>query len=267
MIDSKFFCLTLDLENDWYFDSPGYDHLTLDYIDNFIRLIQELNVPITTFVVGKTLEKHPEVVQRLTEELDAEFHLHSYQHDMSKNYNFRKELRRGKRAFKNQFGFEPWGYRAPQGNIEPEELRTLESEGFRFDSSVFPSYRPGKYNHLSEPMEPYYPNEDGSLLEIPIGAFPGIRIPTGHSYFKLLGAPLNWFLSYSPLPKVLVYNVHLHDLYRTASHDNLSPHRQFIFKRNIDESVNILKNNVSKILERDYQPTKISTIYERADYK
>lgn len=33
MSDDKQFCLILDLENDWYFDEPGYNHLILVYLD------------------------------------------------------------------------------------------------------------------------------------------------------------------------------------------------------------------------------------------
>lgn len=261
-IGDKLFCLTLDLENDWYFDEPGYDHLTFDYIDEFIDLINGLDVPLSVFVVGRTLERYPETIDQLSERLDCEFHLHSYQHDTSKQYDFGQEVLRGKAAFRNHFGTDPIGYRAPQGNITLEEVGLLEELGFEFDSSVFPSYRPGVYNNLSEPLMPYTPGGAVSMLEIPPGAFPTVRVPTSHSYFKLIGRPLSSLLSVSSLPDVLVYNVHLQDLYKTASHDQLSVPKKWIMKRNLDNSKRIFRKNISTLLSRGYQPVTMTDVYD-----
>ena len=172
MNDERIACLTLDLENDWYFNEPGYDHLTFEYIDDFITLIDNLNIPVTFFVVGKTIERFPKIIKKFDEALDCEFHLHSYQHDTSKSYDFRTEVQDGKDAFEAHFGYEPDGYRAPQGKIYPEEFAILEEEGFTFDSSIFPSYRPGVYSNLDKPLAPYRPRGTEELIEVPIGATP-----------------------------------------------------------------------------------------------
>lgn len=259
MSDDTRFCLTLDLENDWYFDEPGYDHLIFNHIDEFIGTIQNLDVPLSIFAVGKTIEKYPEHVNRLARELDCEFHLHSYQHDTEKRYDFRNEVQRGKAAFKNHFGHTPIGYRAPQGNIKPGEIEILEEEGFVFDSSIFPSYRPGVYSNLDSPLKPYYP-KDTSLLEIPLGVIRGIRVPVSQSYFKLFGRPLSFLLSTAPLSTPLIYNIHMHDFYHTASHENLNRVKKAVHNRNIENSTNILKSNIKKIKQRGFEPVLISEL-------
>jgi peptidoglycan/xylan/chitin deacetylase (PgdA/CDA1 family) len=257
----KQFALTLDLENDWYFDDPGYDHLTFEYIEEFIDLIERLSVPLTVFVVGTTLEDHPEAVDRLATELDAEFHLHSYRHEPTRN-PFREELRRGKAAFNDHFGHDPVGYREPYGGIDPEQFPVLADEGFAFDSSVFPSYRPGVYNNLDVPLEPYVP--DGvDLLEIPLGVFRGLRIPLSQNYLKLFGRPLVELLSVAPLPRTVVYNIHLQDLFRTASHGKLPRIKRRIINRNLDESVNILEASVERIRSKGYEPVTLTDIHDR----
>lgn len=258
----KQFALTLDLENDWYIDEPGYDHLTFEYIEDFIRLIDELSVPLSVFVVGKTLEKHPDSVDRLASDLDAEFHLHSYRHEPSTN-TFREELQLGKEAFRDHFGADPVGYREPYGAIAPEQFPVLADEGFAFDSSVFPSYRPGVYNNLNTPLEPYTPKEAPELLEIPLGVFRGARIPLSQNYLKLFGKPLVRLLSVAPLSNTLVYNVHLQDLYRTESHGKLSGVKQHIINRNLDKSAEILEESVDRIRSRGYEPTTVSEINSR----
>lgn len=260
--EEKSLCLTLDLENDWYFDEPGYDHLTFEYLDAFIDLIDGLDIPLSVFVVGQTLEQYPAEIDHLSDRLNCDFHLHSYQHDTSKNYDFRDEVTKGKKAFRDHFGRDPTGYRAPQGNITQHELSILEELGFEFDSSIFPSYRPGVYNNLSAPLTPYTPSGAASLLEIPPGAFSGIRIPTSHSYFKLIGRSLSSYLAVSPLPEIVVYSIHLQDLFKTASHDNLPVPKRWIMKRNLNNAERMLQKNISTLLSRGYQPRTMTDIYE-----
>ncbi|MDG5819739.1 polysaccharide deacetylase family protein [Natronococcus sp. A-GB7] len=260
--DDRLACLTIDLEDDWYFDDPRYDHLTLEYLDDFVELIDGLGVPLTAFVVGKTLEAYPEKVEQLRSALGTEFHLHTYQHDVSNEFDFEEEVRRGMRAYRNHFGTDPVGYRAQQGNIDPDGFRVLERLGFKFDSSVFPSYRPGVYNNLTAPTEPYTPSTASSLLEIPLGVHRGIRIPVSQSYFKLFGRPLSSYLGVSPLPNVVVYNVHLQDLYRTASHDKLAAPKRWIMKRNLERSTAILERNLSTLVSRGYELTTMNGIYD-----
>ena len=263
MTDGKQLCLTLDLENDWYFEEPGYDHLTLEHLDRFIRLIQRIDVPLSVFVVGKTLERYPEAIDRLTDELDCEFHLHSYRHETDGSHDFRTELRLGKEVFINHFGRKPVGYRAPYGDIDPSHFRVLAEEGFVFDSSIFPSYRPGVYNNLTAPTEPYVPAGHSAPLEIPIGVFRGLRIPLSQNYLKLFGTPLLRLLSVTPLPNTLVYNVHLQDLYRTDSHDKLSGVKKHIIKRNLSNSETVLEESIARLRSRGYVPTTMTAIAAR----
>ncbi|MDG5761559.1 polysaccharide deacetylase family protein [Natronococcus sp. A-GB1] len=255
-------CLTLDLENDWYFDDPEYDHLTFEYIDDYIAQMNRLDVPVTFFVVGKTIERYPEVIDKLDTKLDSEFHLHSYQHDTSKSYDFRTEIRKGKEAFESHFGYEPDGYRAPQGNIDPAEFAILEAEGFDFDSSIFPSFRPGIYSNLDKPLAPYCPEGTDDLVEVPIAATPGTRIPVCQSYLKLLGRPYLSYLKYAPLPDPLVFNTHLQDFYETDSHDRLDQPKQSIMKRNLDGSLELFGEAVRRIRCRGYEFGTMTDVIE-----
>lgn len=262
---SQVACLTLDLENDWYFDEPGYDHLTFEYVDEYVDLVCSLDVPVSFFVVGRTIERFPSVIDRLWTDLDCEFHLHSYQHDTSKSYDFRTEIQRGKAAFENHFGADPIGYRAPQGNIEPHEFEILEDEGFAFDSSIFPSYRPGVYNNVRAPLTPYRPARTRDLLEIPIGATPWTRIPIALSYLKLLGTPFATYLEYASLPSTVVCNTHLHDVYRTDSHDRLPRVKRAIYGRNMSRSVALLRWMVETLRSKGYEFVKMTDVYARAE--
>lgn len=259
MTDRRLLCLTLDLENDWYIDDPQLDHLTLDHLEDFIKLMGRVDVPLSVFVVGETLERYPEAVERLGNALDCEFHLHSYGHHVPPEPDFETDLERGMAVFEDHFGDSPTGYRAPKGAITEKELRTLDEYGFVFDSSVFPSYRPGVYNNLRAPLVPYRPDRT-NLVEVPLGVFRGVRVPTAHSYLKAGGRPLCWSLKVAPLSPVLVYNVHLQDLYRTDSHEALPRAKRWFMKRNLDRSEALLEQNLVQLQSRGYHPVHISEV-------
>lgn len=256
-------CITLDLENDWQFDEPGFDHLTFEYLDEYIAVISDLNIPISIFVVGKTLERYPDAVERLRSNLDVEFHLHSYHHDMSKSVDFEADLSRGIDAFESFFGTTPNGYRAPQGNIESDELAVLDARGFDFDSSIFPSYRPGLFNNLDAPLHPYRLDGLSHLVEIPFAAVPRLRIPVAQSYLKLLGEPFLRYVKWADLPEILVFDSHLQDFFETASHDNLEAPLRWIHKRNLDRSIDIFREMVQHLRTAGYTFTKMSAVHDR----
>lgn len=102
----KVACITLDLEEDWRIPADDANP-TFEYVDDYINMIEKLEIPISIFVVGRTLGRYPERIERFQIALDAEFHLHSFQHDISKNSPFDKEIRKGCDAFQSFFGRDP----------------------------------------------------------------------------------------------------------------------------------------------------------------
>lgn len=258
--DDKTACITLDLENNWNFESPNLRYLVLDHLDEYVELIQSLDVPVTVFVVGQLLEERPDAVWHLDAELDVEFHLHSYSHDMNGAADIEREIRDGIEAFETVFGRKPDGYRAPRFILNDGDLAALAEAGFSFDSSVCPSYRPDVYNNLGEPMEPYFPEEAPSLLEIPISVHPRFRVPFTQSYLRLLRGPYLALVRRLGLPDPLVFDSHLHDFFHTRSHEHLEGVRKFLFTYNIDNSKDIFREFVTLLRERGYQFQHLSTL-------
>lgn len=254
-------CITLDLEEDWSIPNSPRANPTFGYLDQYIAMIEELDVPLTVFVVGETLERHPAVIDRLDAELNVEFHLHSYQHDMSKSYDFADEIRSAKRAYQSHFDVDPIGYRAPQGNITPEELEHLETADFKFDSSVFPSYRPGVYNNLRAPLMPYRPSVTEHLIEIPFAAAPYLRIPIAMNYLKLLGNPYMSVLRRIPLPDVLVFDSHLQDYWLTDFHRHLPKPKRSLMTRNINRATDMFRDFVEFLRSDGFEFDLVSSVY------
>lgn len=263
MVDgNRFAAITLDLEEDWSIPQGPGRNPTFDYLDDYVDMVDALDIPLSVFPVGQTIERHPEVVQRLRAELPTEFHLHSYQHDMSKSYDFDEEIHAGIEAYEEFFGSPPIGYRAPQGNITPSELIKLERAGFEFDASIFPSYRPGVYNNLRVPLTPYFPEVTENLLEIPFAAVPKLRIPIAQNYLKLLGDPYVLLLKNVQLPEILVFDSHLQDFWRTEFHDYLPQPKRTLMTRNIDRAPEIFSDFVEFLRSVGYDFVHVSNIHE-----
>ena len=253
-------CVTLDLEDNWKFESADLRYLVFDHVDEYAELIRSLDLPLTVFVVGEVLEDRPDVVRRLDAELDVEFHLHSYSHDMDGAVDTEREIRDGVRAFRSVLGRDPRGYRAPRFIVDGGDLAALSEAGFEFDSSVCPSYRPGVYNNLDAPTEPYYPEAAPDLLELPISVHPRLRIPFEQSYLRLLRGPYLALLRRSDLPDPLIFNSHLHDYFHTAAHDELEGARRFLFTHNLDSSIDVFARFVALLRERGYRFEKLGDV-------
>jgi peptidoglycan/xylan/chitin deacetylase (PgdA/CDA1 family) len=245
-------CITLDLENNWDFESDDLRYLVFDHLDEYIELIQSVDVPVTVFVVGEVCEDRPDVIRRLDSELDVEFQLHSYSHDMTGEADIEREIRAGVSAFEAVRGHRPRGYRAPRFIVDDGDLRALADAGFTFDSSICPSYRPGVYNNLDAPQEPHTPSEAPGLLEFPIGVHPQLKIPISQSYLRLLGSPYLQALRYTSLPDPLVVDSHLHDFFETDAHAQLSGLRKLLFTTNIDSSTHLFRRLVGVLREQGY---------------
>lgn len=253
-------CVTLDLEDNWKFESDDLRYLVFDHLDEYVELIRSLDLPLTVFVVGEVLEDRPGVVRRLDAELDVEFHLHSYSHDMDGAVDIGREISDGIRAFRSVLGREPRGYRAPRFIVDGSDLAALSEAGFAFDSSVCPSYRPGVYNNLDAPTEPYYPASAPDLLELPVSVHPRLRVPFTQSYLRLLRRPYLALLRRTDLPDPLIFDSHLHDYFHTAAHDELEGMRRFLFTHNLDDSIDLFARFVALLRERGYRFEKLGDV-------
>jgi peptidoglycan/xylan/chitin deacetylase (PgdA/CDA1 family) len=255
-------CITLDLENNWNFENSDLKYATFDYLEDYIDLLHSQDLPLSVFVVGKTIEERPDAIKRLRKRLDVEFHLHSYSHDLSGEADLEREVRLGTESFESHFGRQPEGYRSTQGRIDSSGFRVLESAGFLFDSSVFPSYRPGVYNNLGAPVEPFSAAGTDRLLEIPVGVVPRLRIPLSQGYLKAIGRCLPTLIQYVKLPDVVVFNTHLQDFYHTRAHERLGQPRRFFYGRNMDRAERMFEQVVETLRQRDYSFVKMTDVYD-----
>jgi peptidoglycan/xylan/chitin deacetylase (PgdA/CDA1 family) len=157
-----------------------------------LRLLAQHNVRATFFVLGEIAGYYPDLVKEVAD-AGHEIACHGLIHvDMTVlgPQRFEEQLDQAAEQLRQLTGRRPVGYRAPNLVYAAWATAILERQGFLYDASVCPS-RPigGKYQGWAKaPMSPYHPSYDdvaqpgeARLLELPLPAFPGIRLAAGSS--------------------------------------------------------------------------------------
>lgn len=106
--------------------NPVYTPMILD-------VLRKRNVRATFFLVGKHVEKYPEVARRIVQE-GHEVGSHSYLHrDLvpSTRNMVLSELERAEKAFYNVHGFKPGLFRPPRGLYSEAVRRLIEQRGYQ----------------------------------------------------------------------------------------------------------------------------------------
>ena len=254
-------CFTLDFELDYGGRVKAFDtlkerqgHLHLK------KILEQHGAPLSAFVQTSVLKSFPEskdVLKLLADEVHSHSHSHASNHFQSK-----EELERSLSILESTFSQKAYGYRAPYGKLYPNDLDLIQSLGYAFDSSVFPSIRPGKFNNLSSPIEPWY--WDNGLLELPFGVLPYARLILGISYLKLLGPNFyQMLMKLTGLPRVLMFYGHMHDFFPTSAVQTFSPALKFAFGRNGHRPMEITDTFLGNLKERGYTFLTVNELVEK----
>ena len=208
--DKKYACITLDFEED-YGDRVKEFNIyndSFEKLEELKSLYDSLKVPVSAFITTNILDQNQNMTE-LIKWLADDYHCHSHSHN-TQSFDSKNEIATCFAKFKEHFGYEPLGYRAPKGIIYPGDIELITDTGFLFSSSLFPSIRVGTFNNLKSPQIPFY--HDTGLLEIPFAVVNKIRLIVSLSYQKLLGSTLSQALYKTfGLPNIVVYDSHLHD--------------------------------------------------------
>ena len=156
-----------------------------------LDLLDQRNIKATFFIVGWIAERHQELVRKISDQ-GHEIGCHSYWHrkvyDLTPD-DFREDTYRSKSLLEDITGKPVYGYRAPSYSITNKSLWAfdiLADLGFKYDSSIFPTY----HDNYGIPDAPRfeYDLEDQGITEYPISTVKvmGRNLPiSGGGYFRL----------------------------------------------------------------------------------
>lgn len=161
--------------------------------ERILDLLAQHDVRATFFVLGWVAERFPQLVRRIDaagHELACHSHWHRLVYDLTPE-EFRQDLQRAKAAIEDAAGQRVTAFRAPSFSITRRSLWALEilvEEGFRVDSSIFPTAHdrygiPGAQRDIHTLSTPA-----GPIAEFPmtVANFGRVAVPVGGGgYFRL----------------------------------------------------------------------------------
>lgn len=121
-----------------------------------------------TFFCTVNFAKHaPELIREIAAQ-GHEIASHGYYHSSFEV----ADLKRSREALEQLTGCRVEGFR--MARMMPVDEREVAQAGYRYNSSLNPTFLPGRYNHLDQPRTCFY-KED--VLQIPASVTPWLRIP------------------------------------------------------------------------------------------
>lgn len=184
--------------------------------ERFGELMARHGLTGTAFVIGESLTGSgpgaggARAAVRALSEAGHEIANHTFSHDYRLTTRARAEIdaeiQRGAKAIARAVGHRPVGFRAPGYNVDAPIFESLTAQGYRYDSSLFPSAlyygaratiigalrvvgrrsrsMPGRPEQLLAPLHPYRPRSKqfwreggGPLVELPVAVVPRTGIP------------------------------------------------------------------------------------------
>ena len=260
-------CITLDVEAD-FGDPEGRIRLFEDeaLLSQYARLIDRTGAKVTAFLVTSLLDRYGDCCQRLGELIPVEFEIHSHAHDLRDPCS-RADIEAAMGAFRGFAGRDPIGYRAPVGKLTREGLDTLLDFGFRYDSSIYPSLRPGKWGHnnLHLSVAPFRITRGAkSIIEVPFATLSGVRLDFSLSYVKLLGwRAYELLMKAFPLPDHIAVLTHPYDYYVHRLPYDIGGYEGRLIRRNAGAAFELLERMLRFLRTRGYEFAFLS---ELCDY-
>ena len=228
MNDNTVNILTIDVE-DWYHVCDVEEHVPMstwserEYrvranLETILEYLVKYNAKATFFVLSYIAKRDPSIL-KLIKAAGCEIACHGHNHRMvlqSHPDEFREDIKYSKHLLEDMSGQEVCGYRSPEWSLRRETFwafNILVEEGFKYDSSVFPSpfiISPRKTNAdmynssdlrredldiLHECKQPYKITcNAGYIKEFPVTTFP----------LGMLDVPFMGGLYLRALPKSLI---------------------------------------------------------------
>jgi hypothetical protein len=172
--------LTFDVEE---FDIPlEYGHRisleeqienTTTGLQKIQELLSENQIRCTFFTTAAYAQQKPALIKKVSEIHEIASHGYSHSSFSVRDLSLSKEILEAI-IDKPLYGFR-------MARLAPVDNSEIEKAGYAYNSSLNPTWIPGRYNYLSQPRLPFF---SGSLLNIPISVTPFFRIPLFWLSFK-----------------------------------------------------------------------------------
>lgn len=198
--------LTFDVEE---FDIPLEYQCNIDMakqmetgklgLDAIMHLLDRKDLSCTLFTTANFAQQYPGDIKRLATQ--HEIASHTFYHHSFKN----EDLATSKITLENICGKPITGLRMPR--MRAVEIQAVKAAGYHYDSSINPTWLPGRYNYTHLPRVAYTEN---GVLRLPASVSPNLRIPLFWLAFKNFPYQLFRMLAVQTLKKDGYINLYFH---------------------------------------------------------
>ena len=165
-----------------------------------LDILKKHQIKATFFSTVVFAKEVPDLIKRIIDE-GHELASHTYYHS-----NFKVEhLKESKDALEELSGSEVIGFRMPR--MYPVDEREIEKAGYKYNSSINPTYLPGRYNHFDKPRTFFNLH---NVWQIPASVSPVVRFPLFWLSFHNLPMSVYLFLSKITYKKDTYLNIYFH---------------------------------------------------------
>jgi peptidoglycan/xylan/chitin deacetylase (PgdA/CDA1 family) len=144
-------------------------------LDAVLAMLDRLDIPATFFITAHFAENFPDRLRHMAKRY--EIASHGYYHGRFEL----DDLTSSRQVLRQITGQPIAGFR--MARLQPVSEGAIVAAGYRYNSSMNPTYLPGRYNHFFQPRLAY---RSGALLNIPVSVTPLIRFPLFWLSFKNL---------------------------------------------------------------------------------
>ncbi|MGZ5188652.1 MAG: polysaccharide deacetylase family protein [Kaistella sp.] len=169
-------------------------------LQNILSLLKKNQAKATFFSTVVFAENNKDLIEQLLDE-GHELASHTWFHSKFEI----EDLKKSREKLTELFNTEITGLRMPR--MMKVDEKEVERAGYSYNSSVNPTFLPGRYNNLKV-SRTYY--KEGEVLQIPASVSPNFRIPL--FWLSFHNFPLNFYkkLSKDVLKKDNYLNVYFH---------------------------------------------------------
>lgn len=148
-------------------------------LDTLLPVLQEERVATTMFTTANFADYYNEAIVQMAREHEIASHTYYHSHfDVKDLLQSRVRLQQISKQPVN-------GLRMPR--MRKVDMLDVKAAGYTYDSSVNPTYLPGRYNNLHLSRTIYTEN---NMIRVPASVSPGLRVPLFWLAFKNLPYPV-----------------------------------------------------------------------------
>lgn len=186
----KYFLLTFDLEE---FSIPKEYGLKIGEnnqlniskrgLEHILETVEKYKTKTTFFTTYFFAKHYPEEIKKLSKKYEIALHgyKHSDNYEKMNNYEIKKRLNKAKNGLEKITGKKVLGFRSPR--MEKINKSVLRKVGFLYDSSLHPTWVPGRYNKFSSPRNIFHKD----VIVVPISVTPILKLPFSWIWFRNFG--------------------------------------------------------------------------------